>query len=96
MWCWFVILTELAVVGVSLGVLSWASSLEAYTGWLNYGDVGHTGEEKFTRETWVCQIDHFYPRQDWAARACDVAVCFLLLHGLPSSLHIPVNDLCFK
>lgn len=71
-WAWFTILFNLIVVGASFGVLGWASVIQGREGWEGYEDIGLGGE--FTRETWVCQIDHFYPRQSWAGHACGFAV----------------------
>lgn len=73
-WAWQVALLQVLYAGACIGVLAWATLMQG-EGWKNYGDVEGMGDvQKFTRETWVCQIDHFFPRNDWSAMACGVSV----------------------
>jgi len=72
-WAWISFVANLITVGLSVGVLAWASAVQASEGWESYDDVGVRGQ-KFTRETWVCQIEKFYPQQDWAKPACGLSV----------------------
>lgn len=77
-WSWLLLVAHVAVVGLSVGVLAYASALQgSEKSWKSYADVGKEGQ-RFTRETWVCQIDEFYPKQDWARPACGLAVCFIV------------------
>ncbi|KAF2249807.1 hypothetical protein BU26DRAFT_604120 [Trematosphaeria pertusa] len=72
-WSWLLLVAHVAVVGLSVGVLAYASALQgSEKSWKSYADVGKEGQ-RFTRETWVCQIDEFYPKQDWARPACGLA-----------------------
>lgn len=73
-WSWFALLANLLVLALSVGVLAWASVLVGNEGWKGYGDVIEEGQ-KWTKETWICQIDRLFPRQDWGATACGTAVC---------------------
>lgn len=71
-WCWTIIGTNLVVVTASTAVLVWASLLQTREGWKDYTDVAREGSE-YTRETWFCQINKFFPRQNWAGPACACA-----------------------
>jgi hypothetical protein len=74
MWAWVAFVSNLIMAGISLGVFGWASSLEGSSkGWQSYDDVQKQDQE-FTRETWSCQIDRFYPSERWAGAACGTAV----------------------
>lgn len=75
-WSWITLVTNAMSVGLCVGVLAWASAVQAGQGWKGYEDVGR-GRQRFTRETWVCQIDKFYPQHDWAGPACGLAVCVM-------------------
>jgi hypothetical protein len=73
-WAWFVCVLQVLFAGACVGVLAYASSIQG-DGWREYEDVDGMGDSQtFTRETWVCQIDRFFPLQDWATTACGVAV----------------------
>ena len=67
-WCWGVVAMNTIVLGVSVGVLAWASSLQAAQGGANLK------EGEYTRETWVCRIDALYTDEEWASSACGTAV----------------------
>ncbi|KAH7082621.1 hypothetical protein BKA63DRAFT_135501 [Paraphoma chrysanthemicola] len=72
-WTWLIFVSNLIMIGASAGVLGYASSVQSNTkGWERYEDVGK-GDQEFTRETWACQIDKFYPDQSWAGIACGTA-----------------------
>jgi hypothetical protein len=75
-WAWTSYVANVITVGLSVGVLAWASAVQAGEGWNGYDDVGDP-DQRFTRETWVCQIDKFYPREDWAGPVCGLSVCTL-------------------
>ncbi|KAJ4299337.1 hypothetical protein N0V90_004582 [Kalmusia sp. IMI 367209] len=70
-WVWIVLVANLVIFGAGVGVLGWASAVQASQGWNGYGDVGKG--QRFTRETWVCEIDRLYPLQDWAGPSCGLA-----------------------
>lgn len=72
-WCWGVLAMQAVVLGVSVGVLAWASALQSSQ---EGADLG-AGKE-YTRETWVCEAGKRYTEeQDWAGTACGTAVCTL-------------------
>ncbi|KAF1931304.1 uncharacterized protein M421DRAFT_48097, partial [Didymella exigua CBS 183.55] len=79
-WAWAAAIGNIVLVGLSLGVFGWASSLQGNEGWRSYEDVQKQGQE-YTRETWSCQIERFYPNEGWAGTACGTAKAtrFLLI-----------------
>jgi hypothetical protein len=72
-WSWTTFVANVILIGLCVGVLVWASVVQNGEGWKGYEDVGREGQ-KFTRETWTCQIHSFFPQQDWAGPACRLAV----------------------
>lgn len=74
-WSWFTLIANTLVVAVSVGVLAWASVLIGNEGWKGYEDVVKE-DQKWTKETWICQINRFFPEQDWGTTTCGTAVCF--------------------
>lgn len=92
-WSWSVIVSNLVMIGVSVGVLAYTGSVQSgEKGWQRYEDVGIDGQ-RFTRETWACQIDKFYPSQNWASAACGTAKAprYLLIAMAVASLLIIVS-----
>jgi hypothetical protein len=78
-WGWTVLLSNIIMIGASAGVLGYASSVQSNTrAWQSYEDVGRNDQE-YTRETWACQIDKFYPDEGWAGAACGIARATRLL-----------------
>lgn len=78
-WSWIIFVSNLVMIAASAGVLGYASSVQSSEkGWQRYEDVGKDDQE-FTRETWACQIDKFYPDQGWAGAACGTAKATRLL-----------------
>jgi hypothetical protein len=69
MWCLGVLAMNAVVLGVSVGVLAWTSSLQAAQSGV---DLQKDGE--YSRETWVCRIDTLYTDEEWAGSACGTAV----------------------
>ncbi|KAJ4350007.1 uncharacterized protein N0V89_008628 [Didymosphaeria variabile] len=67
-WCWGVLCMNAVMLGVSVGVLAWASSLQAAQSGVNMKE-----DKAYSRETWLCRIDALYTDQDWAASACGTA-----------------------
>jgi hypothetical protein len=81
MWTWIVSLSNVIMLGASLGVFGYVTSVQnSDSSWRSYEDVGRDGQEH-TRETWACQISRFYPERDWAGTACGTtkAMRFLLI-----------------
>jgi hypothetical protein len=73
MWSWLILISNLLLIGVSIGTMGYTSSVQSNEqGWQRYEDVG-TGDPRFTRETWACQIDKFFPDSGWAGSACGTA-----------------------
>lgn len=78
-WSWTVLLSDLAIAIASIAVLAWASVVQGKEGWKGYQDVSKH-DQRYTRETWVCQIDRFYSGNDWAGAACGISVSFNMGH----------------
>lgn len=75
-WAWAAAISNILLAALSLGVFGWAASLQSSgNGWQNYDDV-RKQDQDFTRETWSCQIERFYPSEGWASAACGTAVSF--------------------
>jgi len=73
-WAWSAAIGNILLVALSLGVFGWVTSLQSSnSGWQSYDDVRKQDQE-FTRETWSCQIERFYPGEGWASAACGTAV----------------------
>lgn len=76
MWAWVATISNVIMAAISLGVFGWASGLQSSNqGWQGYDDVQKSDRE-YTRETWSCQIERFYPNEGWASAACGTAVSF--------------------
>lgn len=92
-WSWAIIVSNLLAMGASIGIFGYASSVQgSERGWQRYEDVGKEDQE-YTRETWSCQIDKFYPNQTWAGAACGTAKAtrFLLIGMAVASLLVIVS-----
>lgn len=62
-WIWAVVVGNIIMIGATLGVFVYASSVQVRDkGWKTYDNIG-SSEQKLTRETWACQIDAFFPAQ---------------------------------
>lgn len=70
---WVAAIGNVLLFALSLGVFGWATSLESSSGWQTYDDVQKPNQQ-FTRETWACQIESFFPREKWASASCGTAV----------------------
>jgi hypothetical protein len=80
--------SNVVMIGASLGVFGYASSVQGSDkSWQSYEDVSKIDQEH-TKETWACQIDKFYPDQEWARSACGTAKAmrFLLIPIAVSAL----------
>ncbi|KAH8723468.1 hypothetical protein GQ44DRAFT_314814 [Phaeosphaeriaceae sp. PMI808] len=72
-WSWVVVISNVVMIGVSVGILGYMSSVQSSEKrWQRYEDVGKDDQE-FTRETWACQVADFYTRENWAGPACRTA-----------------------
>lgn len=72
-WSWAVMVSHVIMIGASVGVLGWASSVQSNeNGWQRRENLGQ-GSPVLTRETWACQIDKIYPDSGWAGAACGTA-----------------------
>jgi hypothetical protein len=80
-WAWSVLIANLVAAVASIAVLGWTTSVQGEKGWQSLADVGK-GDQSWTRETWVCQIDEWFPEQDWARNACGLAVCIRVCDSL--------------
>jgi hypothetical protein len=81
MWTWTIFISNIVMIGASLGVFGYITSVQSSdNSWQSYEDVGKEDQEH-TRETWACQISQFYPDRDWAGTACGTAKAmrFLLI-----------------
>lgn len=76
-WSWVLLVLNLLTMVASVGVLVYLSVLQGNEkSWKSYADVGGIGQ-RFTRETWACQINQFYSSsQGWAGSACGLEVWF--------------------
>lgn len=76
MWTWAVVVGNILLAALSLGIFGWATSVQnSEAGWQSYDDVQKLDQE-YTRETWSCQIERFFPKEGWASAACGTAVGF--------------------
>ncbi|KAH7383821.1 hypothetical protein BKA66DRAFT_462850 [Pyrenochaeta sp. MPI-SDFR-AT-0127] len=87
-WSWATLVSNLIMIGASVGIFGYTTLIQGREkGWHSYEDVGKS-DQAFTRETWACQIDQFYPNQSWARVACGTAKAarFLLIAMAVASL----------
>jgi hypothetical protein len=71
-WSWLILTSNTILVGASLGILGYTSSVvNNETGWSSTGDIGR--RPRWTKETWACQIDEYFPSSGWAGSACGTA-----------------------
>ncbi|KAF2185966.1 hypothetical protein K469DRAFT_664424 [Zopfia rhizophila CBS 207.26] len=93
-WIWTVLGSAIASTVATIAILIYASIKEGGAKrWKSYEDVARGGV--FSRETWVCQIDEFYGRQNWAGAACGLAKAsrFMLVPLAISSILVIVCGL---
>lgn len=93
MWIWIVSICNVVMVGASLGVFGYSSSVQnSDKSWQSYDDVTQDDREH-TRETWACQISKFYPDRSWAATACGTAKAmrYLLIPMVVAALLVFVS-----
>jgi hypothetical protein len=73
-WAWVGYIGSAITLSLSVGVLAWASAVQSREAWTSADDAVSPGTREFTRETWVCQIAKFFPKEkEWAVAACGVA-----------------------
>jgi hypothetical protein len=80
-WSWLILISNVIMIGASAGILGYTSSVQSNENiWQSAGDIGK-GDAAYTKETWSCQIDKFYPDSGWAGAACGTtkATRFLLI-----------------
>jgi hypothetical protein len=74
MWTWVAAVGNVLLAALSLGVFGWATAVQGSDGgWQSVDDVNKTDRE-YTRETWACQIERYFPKEGWANGACGTAV----------------------
>lgn len=62
------------LAALSLGVFGWVTAVQGRDGgWKSVNDVNKSDRE-YTRETWACQIERYFPEEGWASGACGTAV----------------------
>jgi hypothetical protein len=72
-WSWLILIANVILVGTSLGILGYTSSVQSSeTGWQSREDIGK-GVPRWSKETWSCQIDKYFPDDGWAGSACRTA-----------------------
>lgn len=92
-WGWTVFISNIIMIATSLGVFGYVSSVQANEKrWQSYEDISNADQE-YTKETWACQVDQFYPNEDWAGTACRTAKAerFMLLALAISALLVLVS-----
>jgi hypothetical protein len=92
-WSWLILISNTILIGASAGVLGYASSVQGKENiWRSSEDLGK-GRAAFTKETWVCQIDRFYPNSGWAGPACGTtkATRYMLIPMAVSSALVLVS-----
>ena len=72
-WAWTASVCNILLFALSLAIFGWTTSVHNSEGWQSLADVQRQDQE-FTRETWSCQIERFYPDEWWAGVACGTAV----------------------
>jgi hypothetical protein len=73
-WAWVAGVGNVLLAVLSLGVFGWATAVQGGDGgWKSVDDVGKADRE-YTRETWACQIERYFPKEGWASGACGTAV----------------------
>ncbi|KAF3007601.1 hypothetical protein E8E13_007824 [Curvularia kusanoi] len=80
-WTWMVVVGNILLAALSLGIFAWTTSVQnSEAGWQSYHDVQKMNQE-YTRETWACQIERFFPKEGWASATCGTAKAsrFLLI-----------------
>ncbi|KAF9728863.1 hypothetical protein PMIN06_002444 [Paraphaeosphaeria minitans] len=90
-WCWGVIAMNAIILGASVGVLAWTSSLQAAQ-----SGVDLKSGDEYTRETWLCRVDALYADEQWAGSACGTskAMRFMLIPVVVGSL-LAIVAVCF-
>ncbi|KAF2707840.1 hypothetical protein K504DRAFT_382818, partial [Pleomassaria siparia CBS 279.74] len=80
-WSWVLLVVNLLATAASVGVLAYLSGLQGNEKtWQSAADATTAGQ-RFTRETWVCQMNKFFPAEkDWAGPACGLAVLECVLN----------------
>lgn len=74
MWTWVAAVGNVLLAALSLGVFGWATAVQGSDGgWKSVDDVNKADRE-YTRETWACQIERYFPKEGWASGACGTAV----------------------
>lgn len=73
-WTWILLVANALVVANSVGVLGWASAVQANEKGHESAEILVKGRHKFTRETIVCEIAPLYWDDSWSPPACGVAV----------------------
>jgi len=69
-WVWGVGVGNVVLGAAGVATFVYSTSVQAgEKTWMGYRDVGVAGQEH-TRETWVCGIQEFFPREDWAGQTC--------------------------
>jgi hypothetical protein len=92
-WSWLILISNVIMIGASAGILGYASSVQSNENvWRSSEDLGKGGAA-FTRETWTCQIDRFYPDSGWAGEACGAtkAIRYMLIPMAVSSALVLVS-----
>jgi hypothetical protein len=92
-WSWLILISNVIMIGASAGILGYASSVQSNENvWRSSEDLGKGGAA-FTRETWTCQIDRFYPDSGWAGEACGTtkAIRYMLIPMAVSSALVLVS-----
>lgn len=74
MWTWIAGVGNVLLAALSLGVFGWVTAVQGSDGgWKSVNDVNQLDRE-YTRETWACQIERYFPKEEWAGGACGTAV----------------------
>ncbi|KAG9204551.1 hypothetical protein G6514_001010, partial [Epicoccum nigrum] len=92
-WTWVAAVGNVLLAALSLGVFGWATAVQGSDGgWQSADDVNKTDRE-YTRETWACQIERYFPKEGWASGACGTAKAtrFLLIPMAIFSLLVLVS-----
>lgn len=75
-WTWVAGVGNVVLAALSLAVFGWATAVQGGDdGWKSVDDVNKS-DQKYTRETWACQIERYFPKEGWASGACGTAVGF--------------------
>ena len=69
-WVWGVGVGNVVLGAAGIAAFAYSTSMQASEKmWTSYQDVGVAGQEH-TRETLVCGIQEFFPKEDWAGQTC--------------------------